>query len=392
MDFVQNNYYHIFNRGNNSQRIFFNRENYLFFLRKIEKQIQPFASVVSWCLMPTHFHLLVFIKHDKILIESTNNHKNEQNERYQTFNQSLGVLLSSYTKAIQYQENITGSLFQKRTKAKLIFDEIEIEPSYWNTTFGTLINIPRGMSYLETCVEYIHQNPVYSKLVKKAEDWEFSSYQDYLGLREGKLIDYGLLEKENLISGERILSRDSIKVDAHLPTKVRVMSNDQVETRYPTLSLEASSQENMTRYPNLSRKTSREGNTTHHPNRSREMSTVIIGIGSNINPDENIQKMLTILKQKVNVLKVSNMIKTKPIGIENQPDYTNVAVKIETELNLGDLTSMLKAIEDQMGRDRSAPKFGPRNIDLDIVVWNGEIVDEDYYTRDFLQKSVAELL
>jgi 2-amino-4-hydroxy-6-hydroxymethyldihydropteridine diphosphokinase len=45
-----------------------------------------------------------------------------------------------------------------------------------------------------------------------------------------------------------------------------------------------------------------------------------------------------------------------------------------------------------MGRDRTIPKFGPRNIDLDIVVWNGTIVDEDYYTRDFLQKSVAELL
>jgi 7,8-dihydro-6-hydroxymethylpterin-pyrophosphokinase len=44
-----------------------------------------------------------------------------------------------------------------------------------------------------------------------------------------------------------------------------------------------------------------------------------------------------------------------------------------------------------MGRDRTAPKFGPRNIDLDIVVWNGEIVDNDYYTRDFLQKSVDEI-
>ena len=50
-----------------------------------------------------------------------------------------------------------------------------------------------------------------------------------------------------------------------------------------------------------------------------------------------------------------------------------------------------KKIEDKMGRDRTAPKFGPRNIDLDIVVWNGEIVDDDYYTRDFLQKSVREI-
>lgn len=121
------------------------------------------------------------------------------------------------------------------------------------------------------------------------------------------------------------------------------------------------------------------------------MNTVIIGIGSNINAEFNIPKMLEMLQAKVEVVKVSAMIKTKPIGIENQPDYTNGAVKINTVLNQNNLTVLLKSIEDKMGRDRTAPKFGPRNIDLDIVVWNGEIVDNDYYTRDFLQKSVDEI-
>jgi 2-amino-4-hydroxy-6-hydroxymethyldihydropteridine diphosphokinase len=121
------------------------------------------------------------------------------------------------------------------------------------------------------------------------------------------------------------------------------------------------------------------------------MNAVIIGIGSNIDAESNISKMLEILKEHVEIAKVSEMIKTKPIGIENQPDYTNGAVKISTELNKEDLTVLLKAIEDKMGRDRTVPKFGPRTIDLDIVVWNGEIVDNDYYTRDFLQKSVSEL-
>ncbi|AHW59644.1 2-amino-4-hydroxy-6-hydroxymethyldihydropteridinediphosphokinase [Draconibacterium orientale] len=122
------------------------------------------------------------------------------------------------------------------------------------------------------------------------------------------------------------------------------------------------------------------------------MNIVIIGIGSNINADENIAKMLEILKGEVTVLQVSSMIKTKPIGIENQADFTNGAVKVCTSLNAPDLKKLLKEIEDRMGRDRTGPKFGPRCIDLDIVVWNGEIVDEDYYTRDFLQKSVAELV
>jgi 2-amino-4-hydroxy-6-hydroxymethyldihydropteridine diphosphokinase len=121
------------------------------------------------------------------------------------------------------------------------------------------------------------------------------------------------------------------------------------------------------------------------------MNTVIIGIGSNIKAKTNIPQMLEILKAKVTVLKVSEFIITKPIGILDQPDYTNGAVKIESDLNLEKLNVLLKGIEDQMGRDRTNPKFGPRCIDLDIVVWNNKIVDEDYYTRDFLKKSVNEL-
>ena len=122
------------------------------------------------------------------------------------------------------------------------------------------------------------------------------------------------------------------------------------------------------------------------------MNCVVIGIGSNIEAEKNIPEMLEILEQKVKVLKVSSFIKTKPIGIKNQPDFTNGAVKIETDLNRENLAKMLKSIEDKMGRDRSQVKFGPRCIDLDIVVWNGEIVDQDYYTRDFLRSSVGEVL
>ena len=121
------------------------------------------------------------------------------------------------------------------------------------------------------------------------------------------------------------------------------------------------------------------------------MNTVIIGVGSNIKAKTNIPQMLEILKEKVNVLKVSEFIITKPIGILDQPDFTNGAVKIESDLSQEKLNKLLKGIEDQMGRDRTNPKFGPRCIDLDIVVWNNKIVDDDYYTRDFLQKSVGEL-
>jgi len=121
------------------------------------------------------------------------------------------------------------------------------------------------------------------------------------------------------------------------------------------------------------------------------MNEVIIGIGSNIDAEINISIMMEILKKKVEVVKISEMIKTKPIGITNQPDFTNGAIKIKTVFDLDELTKLLKSIEDEMGRDRSAPKFGPRCIDLDIVVWNDSVIDKDYYTRDFLKKCVDEI-
>lgn len=118
---------------------------------------------------------------------------------------------------------------------------------------------------------------------------------------------------------------------------------------------------------------------------------VVVGIGSNLDADKNIRRMLGILSKEVKILKVSSLIKTKPIGIKKQPDYTNGAVKIQTPLKKVELNVLLKKIEDILGRDRSAPKFGPRTMDLDIVIWNGEIVDEDFYSRDFLKNSVREL-
>jgi len=122
------------------------------------------------------------------------------------------------------------------------------------------------------------------------------------------------------------------------------------------------------------------------------MNIAVIGIGSNIDAEENIKKMLVLLGMEVNIERVSAFIKTKPIGITNQPYFTNGAVKVSTFHSRADLEEILKSIEDKMGRDRSAPKFGPRNIDIDLAAWNGEIVDKDYYTRDFLKKSVDDVI
>lgn len=121
------------------------------------------------------------------------------------------------------------------------------------------------------------------------------------------------------------------------------------------------------------------------------MNDCIIGIGSNIDADYHIGEMLKLLGNSVQIVQVSQMVQTKPIGITSQPDYTNGAIRILTEMELEELTLFLKQLEDRMGRDRSQEKQGPRNIDLDILIWNNQIVDPDYFTREFLRNSAAEL-
>jgi 2-amino-4-hydroxy-6-hydroxymethyldihydropteridine diphosphokinase len=126
-------------------------------------------------------------------------------------------------------------------------------------------------------------------------------------------------------------------------------------------------------------------------NTTTAINECIIGIGSNIEPEHSIQAALMILQQETDVRGVSKWVKTTPIGIRNQNDFINGAIKIHTTLSQESFRRYLKNLEDKLGRDRSLPRFGPRIIDLDIVVWNDDIVDDDYYTRDFVRNAVNEL-
>lgn len=119
---------------------------------------------------------------------------------------------------------------------------------------------------------------------------------------------------------------------------------------------------------------------------------VVIGAGSNIDARDNIQLAFSRLKERFDVVKISSVIKTAPVGITAQTDFLNAAVSLRTNLTRSELVKELKRLENELGRDRSRPKFGPREIDLDVVVWNGEIVDEDYHTREFLQRLVNEVV
>ena len=119
---------------------------------------------------------------------------------------------------------------------------------------------------------------------------------------------------------------------------------------------------------------------------------VVIGLGSNIDPEANLEQAVLELKSRFKVSKRSQWTRTKPIGIQDQPDFYNGALLMETELEQQSLKKELKRIEDILGRNRSLPKFGPRTIDLDILIWNKKVVDEDYYKRDFLRKGVEEII
>jgi len=90
MHFEEGHIYHIYNRSN--RKVFPGRENYLFFLNKVHKHIEPCCEILAWCLMPNHFHFL---------LQATGKSIGDINEKHrlqtQLLSKNWGVLLSSYT-------------------------------------------------------------------------------------------------------------------------------------------------------------------------------------------------------------------------------------------------------------------------------------------------------
>lgn len=178
MNLTEGEIYHVFNRGNNKQPIFLRPENYCHFLQGVQKYIKPNCDLFAWCLMPNHFHFLVHANEISVQII-----KDGSFER-QRFSEGIKMLLSSYTKAINNRENRTGSLFQQKTKALCVS---ELKNDVARTTF-----------------HYIHQNPMKAGLVKKMEEWEYSSFKEYTGGGVGTLCNKDLaneyldLDKETL--------------------------------------------------------------------------------------------------------------------------------------------------------------------------------------------------
>lgn len=191
MEFHPHHLYHIYNRGNNKQPIFFTTANYLFFLQKIRVFILPHCEILTYALMPNHFHLLVYTN------ERTIEEKQIGATRRNVLSEGIRNMLQTYTKAINKQNQTTGSLFQQNTKAKCL-DE-------------------GSANYGLTCFHYIHQNPMSAKLALRMEDWNYSSFKDYTGLRNGTLCNRDLafsllgLERDSFYSDSyKIINEDAV--------------------------------------------------------------------------------------------------------------------------------------------------------------------------------------
>ena len=123
------------------------------------------------------------------------------------------------------------------------------------------------------------------------------------------------------------------------------------------------------------------------------MSSVYLSIGSNVDRRHNVKSCITSLKAIFGNLSMSPVYESDSVGFEGDNFY-NLVVGVETNLRVGEISTILKKIEDQHGRDRKAPKFGPRTLDIDIITVDDMVgeVDGIKLPRDELLKNAFVLL
>src|SRR5581483_371473 len=109
------------------------------------------------------------------------------------------------------------------------------------------------------------------------------------------------------------------------------------------------------------------------------MVRAYVGLGSNLGDRERMlwgAIHMLAFNPDVDVVAVSSFRETDPVGFLDQPPFLNAAVALETELDPRALLNLLLAVERELGRTREGPRFGPRTIDLDLLLYGDEVLDE----------------
>ena len=147
-------YFHVYNRGNHKHNIFLEEEDYLNYLKRLREYKEKYnISIICYCLMPNHFHLLL---------------RQDSEIPLYKFMHALHTYYSIY---FNRKYDKVGHLLQGKYKQKEVNED----------------------RYLLQLSSYIHLNPIMDKLVEKLEDYRWSSYSDYIELREGTLCDKELV-------------------------------------------------------------------------------------------------------------------------------------------------------------------------------------------------------
>jgi 2-amino-4-hydroxy-6-hydroxymethyldihydropteridine diphosphokinase len=125
-----------------------------------------------------------------------------------------------------------------------------------------------------------------------------------------------------------------------------------------------------------------------------------LSLGSNIRPEENLPKAIEMLAHTSRLVAVSTVWETLPLGVTAQPNFLNAATLVETDHSAKVFKQeVIRRIEDELGRARSGDKFGPRPIDIDIMLFNDQIFELDNHhipdpellERPFVAIPLAEL-
>jgi 2-amino-4-hydroxy-6-hydroxymethyldihydropteridine diphosphokinase len=132
------------------------------------------------------------------------------------------------------------------------------------------------------------------------------------------------------------------------------------------------------------------------------MPLVYVGLGSNLGDrEQTIHAALELLESdpEIVVAAVSSLRETDPVGYTDQPKFLNGAAALRTELSPRALLERLLEIERELGRERSGPRYGPRTIDLDLLLYGDEEINETglriphprLAEREFVLEPLAEL-